>query len=95
MPLTLPTEYRKRKPPILKIILSLLLTPRLAFGEAPCKQGTFWEITAVEVHPGKLDAYIENLNNLWRKQRTVADGEHGGEFLAVGGIHVVTASPRV
>ena len=51
-----------------KIILLLLLTPMLAFAEAPFKQGTYWDITAVEVHPGKLDAYIENLNTLWRRQ---------------------------
>ncbi|MDO8863456.1 hypothetical protein Q6D67_17280 [Haliea sp. E1-2-M8] len=51
-----------------KIILLLLLTPMLAFAEAPFKQGTYWEVTSVEVHPGKFDAYIENLNDLWRKQ---------------------------
>ncbi len=51
-----------------KILVLLLLTPMLAFAEAPFKQGTYWAITSVEVHPGKFDAYIENLNNLWRKQ---------------------------
>lgn len=51
-----------------KIMLLLLLTPILAFAEAPFKQGTYWEVTSVEVHPGKFDAYIENLNDLWREQ---------------------------
>lgn len=51
-----------------KIIMLLLLTPMLAFAEAPFKQGSYWEVTSVEVHPGQFDAYIKNLNSLWRKQ---------------------------
>lgn len=51
-----------------KIIMLLLLIPMFALAEAPFKQGSYWEVTSVEVHPGKFDAYIENLDSLWRKQ---------------------------
>lgn len=30
--------------------------------------GTYWQVTSVETKPGMFDAYIENLDGLWRKQ---------------------------
>ena len=77
-----------------KIVLLLLLTPMLAFAEAPFKQGTYWEITAVEVHPGKLDAYIENLNNLWRKQMDLLIKEKKVvSYRMLGNVHARQGEP--
>ncbi|MAL96697.1 MAG: hypothetical protein CME40_16635 [Haliea sp.] len=60
-----------------KIIAILLLSPLIAFAEAPFEQGSYWEVTSVDVHPGHFDDYISNLNSLWRKQmdQLIKDGK--------------------
>ena len=51
-----------------KLIFLVLLMPLVAFAQPPFEQGSFWAVTAVETKPGMFDAYVENLDGLWRKQ---------------------------
>jgi hypothetical protein len=44
--------------------------------------GPVVDITHVDVEPGQLDAYMENLNNLWR--RSMEDAKRRGEVLDYG-----------
>lgn len=62
----------------MKILIAiLLLGPLVALAEAPFEQGSYWEVTSVDVHPGHFDGYINNLNSLWRKQmdQLIKDGK--------------------
>ena len=59
----------------------------LAATAAPAQErvydlGPVVDITHVDVEPGQLDAYMENLNNLWR--RSMEDAKKRGEVLSYG-----------
>ena len=50
------------------VILVLLCIPGLLHAQDHFDPGTYWEVTAVDTKPAMFDAYIENLDGLWRKQ---------------------------
>jgi len=52
-----------------KLILAALVVmlPMAAFAQDDYSDGTYWTVTGVDTHPGKFDAYMTDLNNVWRK----------------------------
>lgn len=59
------------------LIVVLLCMPGLLQAQENYDPGTYWQVTSVETKPGMFDAYIENLDGLWRKQMDMlmADGK--------------------
>ena len=70
-----------------KLLIALLgaaiaTTPSVSFGQAAPRVydlGPVVEITHVKTEPGQFDAYIANLNSLWR--RSMEDAKRRGEVL--------------
>ncbi len=52
---------------LIPMCMSLLLTP-LAQAQEHYESGSFWAVTSVDTKPGMFDAYMENLDGLWRRQ---------------------------
>ncbi|MFT7286066.1 MAG: hypothetical protein ACI87W_000170 [Halieaceae bacterium] len=54
-----------------KILIALLLTlPLLAVAQDDYNyyEGSYWSVTSVDTKAGMFDAYIDDLDGLWRKQ---------------------------
>ncbi len=59
------------------LMLVLLCVPGLLHAQEHYEPGSYWEVTAVDTKPAMFDAYIEDLDGLWRKQMDalIADGK--------------------
>ena len=62
------------------LLAALLATPAMA-QDAPrvYDMGPVVEVTHVKIEPGQFDAYMANLNSVWR--RSMEDGKRRGEVL--------------
>lgn len=49
------------------IFLFLLLLPFNALADRTYTNGSYWNVTAVNTHPGMYDEYMADLNVVWRK----------------------------
>ncbi len=52
---------------VASMCVSLALAP-LAQSQEHYESGSFWAVTSVETKPGMFDAYMEDLDGLWRRQ---------------------------
>jgi hypothetical protein len=50
------------------LIAVLCLIPAMAMAQEHYKAGSYWAVTAVDTHDGQFEAYVEDLDGLWRKQ---------------------------
>jgi len=59
------------------LVWMMLLLPLGAHAQDNYEWGTYWDVSAVETKPGQFEAYINDINGLWRKQmdRLKADGK--------------------
>ena len=59
------------------VLAFLLMLPFSVSAERVYTNGTYWSITGVDTHAGQYDAYLADLNNVWRKslEMLIADGK--------------------
>lgn len=59
------------------ILAVLLVVPFGAMADRDYNNGSYWTVTSVDTKPGQYDAYLSDLNQVWRKsvEMLIADGK--------------------